>query len=298
MAAIFVETHINADIERVWDLTQNPSQHQRWDLRFSEISYLPKANPEDPQRFLYRTRIGFGLRIDGEGESVGEQNLETGKRTSALKFWSDDPKALIREGSGYWQYEPDATGTTFRTRYDYRVRYGVFGKVIDLAFRPIIGTATAWSFDAMKLWAERDIPPEASVLRMQIHAISRVALALIWLYHGLVPKLLFPEFGETDMVLATGFPAANAHQVAFIAGIAEIAIAVLIIVLWRARWVLPAQAVLPILMPLGLLGKPEFFVAPFNPVTTAIGMAALGLCGYLASKDMPSASNCRRKPSS
>jgi hypothetical protein len=296
MAAIFVETHIAADIERVWELTQDPSQHQRWDLRFSEISYLPKTSPEEPQRFRYRTRIGLGIAVAGEGESVGEQNQEGGKRTSALKFWSDDPKALIREGSGFWQYEPDASGTKFRTRYDYRVRYGPLGKLLDLAFRPIIGTATAWSFDAMKLWAERDIPPEASVLRMRIHAICRIALAAMWLYQGVVPKMLYPQAGELDMVIATGFPATSASQIALTAGVVEVLIGLALIAFWRARGFLLAQAVLPIVMPLGLIGKSDVFVAPFNPVTTALGMAALGICGFLAAKDMPSAANCLRRP--
>jgi hypothetical protein len=35
--------------------------------------------------------------------------------TSALKFWSTDPKSLIKEGSGYWQYIPTARGVRFLT---------------------------------------------------------------------------------------------------------------------------------------------------------------------------------------
>ncbi len=57
----------------------------------------------EPQRFRYATRIGFGLCVEGAGESVGNRTAE-GQRTSVLKFWSDDPKSLIKEGSGYWKY--------------------------------------------------------------------------------------------------------------------------------------------------------------------------------------------------
>src|SRR5437660_3372206 len=92
---IYVEIQIRAPIDRVWQLTQTPDLHQRWDLRFSEIQYLPRPDPEQPQRFLYSTRIGFTLRIRGEGETVGEQSSADGQRTTALKFWSDDPKSLI-----------------------------------------------------------------------------------------------------------------------------------------------------------------------------------------------------------
>jgi len=37
--AVYVEIDIAADLPRVWELTQEPSLHQRWDLRFSEITY-------------------------------------------------------------------------------------------------------------------------------------------------------------------------------------------------------------------------------------------------------------------
>jgi hypothetical protein len=45
----------------------------------------------------YSTRIGFGLKISGEGESTGNREDTTGVRTSALSFWSADPKSLIEE---------------------------------------------------------------------------------------------------------------------------------------------------------------------------------------------------------
>ncbi|GAK06863.1 hypothetical protein [Geomicrobium sp. JCM 19038] len=60
---IYVELDINAPIEDVWETTQNPKLHERWDLRFSQIDYLPKDHEDDVQTFQYETRIGFGLRI-------------------------------------------------------------------------------------------------------------------------------------------------------------------------------------------------------------------------------------------
>ena len=105
---IYVETLIRGTIDELWEKTQDPALHERWDLRFSEIHYLPRGSEEEPQRFRYATRIGFGLRIEGEGESVAEKRTADGVRTSALTFSSDDPKSLIREGGGYWRYIPDA----------------------------------------------------------------------------------------------------------------------------------------------------------------------------------------------
>src|ERR1035438_9869034 len=70
---IYVEIRVDADLEEVWRLTQDPALHQRWDLRFSRIEYLPRPILSEPQCFLYETRIGFGLSIHGTGERVGER---------------------------------------------------------------------------------------------------------------------------------------------------------------------------------------------------------------------------------
>jgi hypothetical protein len=62
---LYVETPIRAPMEALWEHTQDPSVRQRWDLRFSRIEYLPRPSLDEPQRFLYETRIGFGLAVAG-----------------------------------------------------------------------------------------------------------------------------------------------------------------------------------------------------------------------------------------
>ncbi len=100
--SIYVEILIRAPM--------TPELHERWDLRFSEIAYVPRSIETEPQRFRYATRIGFGLEVAGEGESVGQRDLANGSRSSALKFSSADRRSIIREGSGYWKYIPTADG--------------------------------------------------------------------------------------------------------------------------------------------------------------------------------------------
>ncbi len=118
---IYVEILIQAELDKVWQLTQQPDLHQRWDPRFTRINYLPRPDPELSQYFLYETRIGFGLSINGTGESVGRRAANDGDTTSALRFASNDPKSLIRKGSGYWRYVPAERGLRFFTWYDYQV---------------------------------------------------------------------------------------------------------------------------------------------------------------------------------
>ncbi|MEH0825154.1 MULTISPECIES: SRPBCC family protein [unclassified Micromonospora] len=157
MRDIYVETLIDAPLERVWQATQDPAAHRRWDARFGRIEPVPGSAPA---RFRYATTVLPGVRIGGHGVHAGERSRPDGTRTSALRFGSDDPRSLIAAGSGYWRYLPGPDGVRFLTGYTYTPRWGPAGRLADLAFRPLFGWATAWSFDRLRLWLERGVPPE------------------------------------------------------------------------------------------------------------------------------------------
>jgi hypothetical protein len=291
---IYVEILMRAGVDEIWRHTQVPELHQLWDLRFTTIEYLPRLSEADPQRFLYSTRIGFGLRINGEGESTGTREDATGVRTSALSFRSADAKSLIKEGSGYWQYHPTAAGVRFLTWYDYRTRFGPAGRFLDrLLFRPMIGWATAWSFDRLRLWIDRGVPPEMSRRMASIHAVARLGIAFTWLWQGLVPKLIFPSLDEKVMIAAAGFRLSLLPVI----GVAELAIAAATLLCWRRRAFFVANSVV---MAIALIGvsfrSPSYLVAAFNPVTLNLGMIFLSTVGYLSAADLPSASRCLRHP--
>lgn len=290
---IYVEIQIRAGVEEVWRRTQVPDLHELWDLRFTAIDYLPRRSEEEPQRFRYSTRLGFGLKIEGEGESTGTREDATGLRTSALKFWSADTKSLIEEGSGYWQYVPTASGVRFLTWYDYRTRFGAAGRLIDrLLFRPLIGWATAWSFDRLRLWIDCGVPPQYSMRMALIHALARLGIAFTWLWQGLVPKLVFADADEQTMIVAAGLPLALLPVV----GILELVFAVLTIGLWRWRpfFLLNGLAMAGALIAVGLK-SPSYPVGAFNPVTLNVGVAILSIVGYLSATQLPSASRCLRR---
>jgi len=168
---------MRCDLDELWERTQTPDQHARWDLRFSTIRYLPRPDESQPQRFLYSRSVLPGVAVSGKGETVGERVREDGTRASALRFWSDERLSLIEEGSGYWRYVPVDDGIRFLTRYDYRPRWGRAGEVVDrIFFRPLIGWATAWSFDCLRLWLEDGVPPERS--RRRALALGAAALVV------------------------------------------------------------------------------------------------------------------------
>ena len=288
---IYVEIAVNAPMDRVWELTRQPELHQRWDLRFSRIEYLPRPDLNEPQRSLYETRIGFGLSIRGTGESVGEREIADGSRTSALRLASNDWTSLIREGSGYWRYVPAAEGLRFFTWYDYQVRFGFAGRGVDRIFRPLIGRATAWSFDAMRLWAEDGQMPELSLAMAAIDVCARMTVALVWIWHGLVPKLLFHHLDELRMLREEGVPAVALPLI----GAGEVAFGLALLVLWRDRRPLLVSAGLMVLATIAVaVRSPGFLPAAFNPVTLNASVCALSLIAWIAARHSPSAARCLR----
>ncbi|MGW6782994.1 hypothetical protein [Streptomyces sp. NPDC054987] len=162
---LYVETFVRAGMDELWERSQDPARHQWWDLRFTSIDHLPRSEGE-PQRFRYATRVLPFVSVYGTGVSAGERRRPDGTRVSALRFASDHPLSLLAEGSGYWRYVPDGDGIRFLTGYDYRPRWGRFGALADrLVLRPLMGWATAWSFDRLRLWCERGTPPPLALAR-------------------------------------------------------------------------------------------------------------------------------------
>jgi hypothetical protein len=295
--SIYVEILIRGRMDDLWQKTQEPKLHERWDLRFSQIDYLPRL-PGEPQKFLYSTRIGAGLRISGEGESTGERDDLSGQRTSALKFWSKDPKSLIEVGSGYWQYTPNENGIRFLTSYDYRTRFGLVGKIADtLVFRPLIGWATAWSFDRLRLWIEQGVSPEVSRDRAFIYGLSRLTLAFVWLYHGVVPKLLYHSPDELRMLADAGVRSSHLWSFVSLFGWLEAGFALILIIFWKARW--PLWCIMAAMFAATLavaIDSPAYLIAAFNPLTLNLAVAALAAIGLLVAGNLPTAKNCRRSP--
>lgn len=294
--AIYVESLIQADIDQLWIYTQEPDYHQQWDLRFSEIRYLPLDEPNAPQRFLYRTKIGFGISIAGMGESVRAVEGKDGERTSSLKFWSDQKLSLISEGRGYWQYTPTQQGIQFKTKYDYETRFGRLGSLLDLFFRPIMGWATAWSFDCLRIWLEKKIHPVSLLRQAIVHWLIRFVLALVWIYQGLIPKLLFPQYGELQLLEQSRLFQGMEETILIAVGGLEIGFGAFIL-LWSPRWLYYLHIMLLLALSfISFQSDPTTWLAPFNPFTLNILLIVLSVIYLTIDSFVPKASRCRRKP--
>jgi hypothetical protein len=157
--SLYVETVIRTDLDTLWQHTQDPALHRRWDLRFAGISPIDGHDGH----FRYTSRF-LGVTVTGVGTSAASRTWPDGSRTSVLRFASADPLSLISTGAGFWRYTPVGDGVRFVTGFDYRTRWGRSGQVADRVFRPVFGWLTAWSFDRLRLWLETGTPPEEQAL--------------------------------------------------------------------------------------------------------------------------------------
>jgi hypothetical protein len=119
----------------------------------------------------------------------------------------------------------------------------------------------------------------------------------VWLYHGLVPKLIYRHADELTLLIRSGLSDRAAHAARTTLGWAEVLFALVLLFAWRSRW--PLWLTL-ILMPLALvsvaLSAPGFLAAAFNPVTLNACVFALAAVALLNGADLPSARRCVRTP--
>jgi hypothetical protein len=282
---IYVESRVRAPVDAVWDATQQPESHQRWDVRFGRITYLPRVDGQ-PQRFTYATTVAPGVTIAGTGESLGDRDRPGGTRWSGLRFWAADRRSIIDAGAGYWRYVPTGDGVRFLTRYDYRPRWGRLGELIDRwLFRPLFGWATAWSFDRLRLWLEDGTPPERSRDQAIAHAAAVAGLVGVFAYQGLVPKVWKVDDGEVAIWQGLGLAGGQARRMVRAVGVVESGFAIATVAASGKRWPFAvALAAMPALAVGAAKADRSILTRAFNPAS--LGLAVAGLAGVaLATTD-------------
>jgi hypothetical protein len=204
---IVVEAMISASVEVVWERSQIPEQHTAWDIRFNHIGYLDQTDERGYRGMDYRTNIALGITISGYGRYL--TNSEHSH--SSFEFDSDDWKSIIRNGRGIWLYRPCPSGMLFKTVYDYDVRHGWVGSILDaVIFRSLLQLATEWGFETLRQWCAGD--EEATVRR-------RGRSKFVWFY--MMRRLgVRPASGAARSWLGTGQVAETVYEKELFAGAA------------------------------------------------------------------------------
>ena len=295
---IYVEIPIESDMDKLWKASQTPHLHEKWDLRFSSITYLPKEENK-PQEFSYQTKLAPGLQIEGWGKTAGSFHAKDGSRTSSLHFGTDQAISIIKEGRGFWKYKPiNDTTISFFTEYNYETNFGWFGKIFDhFIFRPLIGWGTALSFDVLKRWLKKDELPFSQYLRFFSSWLISLLFFFIWTYHGLIPKLIYTHQAEVAMIEnGLHITTSQALWVVMIFGVMEIIFGLIWLLYKNKRRLFILQMILfPLLTAGAIITEPANLIHPFSPLTFNLGLIILSFIGLMMSKDVPTAKSCKRQ---
>ncbi|MCF6300320.1 MAG: DoxX-like family protein [Proteobacteria bacterium] len=123
----------------------------------------------------------------------------------------------------------------------------------------------------------------------KINFFARMALAFVFFYHGLIPKILFPSELELMLVKLHHLPI-DALLFSQAAGVLEIMFASLIVIMRHTLWpVYTAIFVLFFLLLDVAMVMPELLVEAFNPVS--INTASLTLCWIIVISQLPKEDN-------
>jgi uncharacterized membrane protein YphA (DoxX/SURF4 family) len=123
---------------------------------------------------------------------------------------------------------------------------------------------------------------KAKLLALKI--ISRVALGLVWLYEGLVPKLLFVRADEIHLVRKSGLVWGTAEFTLELMGLAQIALGLWLIAGFAERAaVVLATLWMSILIVLVARGNPSMLADPYGALAKDLCLIACAITVWLLS---------------
>ncbi len=104
-----------------------------------------------------------------------------------------------------------------------------------------------------------------------------MAIGLVWIYMGIVPKLMFPETGEKEMMRGSGLFFGHESTWLALVGVVEVLFGIAVIVV-RKKFLHILNIIGLLCLAVGAgMGKPEVYTQPFNPFAITIPMIALSL---------------------
>jgi len=112
----------------------------------------------------------------------------------------------------------------------------------------------------------------------QVALFSRLSVAFIWIYQGVIPKLVFKHPDEIQLIVSGGIGHAEAVNMLPYIGWGEVGFGILLLVMYKHVWpvLLSAFVMLPATFGVAFI-SPEFLVAAFNPLSLNFGVLALSV---------------------
>ena len=139
---------------------------------------------------------------------------------------------------------------------------------------------------------KQSAPFASQVAFGRVRQVGTLTVAGIWLYQGLVPKLLGPHPDEVAMSMAFGIPQNLQAPVSHAAGAGEVLLGLLILLLPHRAWPQILSAVsTAVLLAFVVIYVPHFLAGAFNPVVMNVASIALSIVALIALKAQASESS-------
>lgn len=102
------------------------------------------------------------------------------------------------------------------------------------------------------------------------YALSRSAIALIWIYHGLIPKIIFQHSTELELV-AKGPLVYSEETTIILAGVCEVLIGSCVLICWNQSWPIAVSLFgFSALLIGAVVVSPGLAIQAFNPITLTL----------------------------
>lgn len=122
-------------------------------------------------------------------------------------------------------------------------------------------------------------------LKHRVQRLVRWTLAIVWLYHGLVPKLILRHPDEQQLIRDAGLGEDLVIPMVLLAGVFELGLA-LIVLLIKKAWPYYITIAFMVAALLGaIVNSPSTLGAAFNPFSLNLCVIALALIGLEIERD-------------
>ena len=120
-----------------------------------------------------------------------------------------------------------------------------------------------------------------------IARLARGTVGFIWIYHGLVTKILARDADEFALLAAGGISAARQLPALLVVGALETLFGLVILCCGRTRWPLALSALAMVGATAGVaVTAPHFLTTAFNALTFNCAVAALSVIALLGGPSM------------
>ncbi len=112
--------------------------------------------------------------------------------------------------------------------------------------------------------------------------IASIVVGIVWVYHGLVPKLMYPGYGELQLLQKADALPGYEHEALVVIGVLEIIFGVLFFVMPRRAWLHYLNIIGMLVLLLGAVTTDmASLFAPFNPFSFNLLMMTLSVIAVI-----------------